>query len=442
MAADQTPAWASEEVVETELMLLGGLLVWPEHLPEAESVLGAEDFYRPEHGDVFRALRRCRSDKVDINAQSVYVKLTEAGLTGRNGDGTDVHLGAMNKAMDHAITGANTRYYSERLAEMASRRRIALDVANMAGRFNPGTMPSEEMIESLKETIASSGSGSAPKTIGLAEAADQFLDQLKTGERYHYRSGIPELDESIEGISDGEMAVVGARPSHGKTAMAIQWCHAVAKQGFPCAYVSQEMTAAQLGQRSMLRSSTLDQRAWRPEVIDHLRAEAHSFAEGMEKIHIVDRPGTLGRVESSLRYLAVREKIKFAVLDYVQLIRMDKRPRSRYEEITEISSRLKCLAGELEIALLVLAQSGRDVDKRDGWRPRLSDLKESGQLEADADLVIFPQLLCLFDSDKFEPRDYRIYVAKRRNGPIGKTVIDTQWSQGRQTIGRFDPLPF
>jgi KaiC/GvpD/RAD55 family RecA-like ATPase len=266
----------------------------------------------------------------------------------------------------------------------------------------------------------------------LPDACHAYLDMLERGQCVHTPSGIIELDQSIDGVAAGEMAVIAARPGHGKTAFGMQWVDNAAGQGVPCLVVSEEMSATQLGQRALLSFATLEQKSWEAEAAPLLRRDIDRHYKDRAPIHVVENCNTIDRCEDVIDQHATLHGVKLVMVDYLQLL--GGKGQKAYERVTDVSRRLKQTARRNSVVLLALCQLNRDIDARPGREPRLSDLRESGQLEQDADVVIFLQWPSRFDP-KAGKEEFRLFVAKRRNGPVRQSKIVTVFNPEKQRVG-------
>jgi len=272
------------------------------------------------------------------------------------------------------------------------------------------------------------------KTHTLAEAAVNFVKRYSSEEEIYFSTGIKALDDSFEGVAPGEMAVVGARPGHGKTAFAMQWVDNVAQGGTPCLIISAEMSAYELGRRAILANT------------NHVGQEVKDDPEGVIKsvekiyatkapIYVEDQAYGIDEICTLIENHCSVNGTRFVAVDYIQLLGSTK--TGRYEQVTEISQRLKQIAKRCQCAVLALCQLSRESERRDRWNPQLADLKESGQIEQDADLVIF---LCWRHKmdEKADKSEYPVRIAKRRNGPVLQEWIVTTFNPARQAFGGYE----
>lgn len=271
-------------------------------------------------------------------------------------------------------------------------------------------------------------------TATMDMAVQEYIDLVASGGMRCLESGLPALDRSIEGIGLGEMCVVAARTSHAKTAFALQWLDQASLRGVKTLIISEEMSRIELGKRALCTISEIEQKKW-PENIDRLRIEAHDHYSERTIAHIAEGVHTIDRAEELIDQYCQMYGVTFVVVDYMQLL--SARGSGRYEIVTEVSQRLKKAATRNKCCMLALAQLNREIeDPKRRSQPRMSDIKESGSIEQDADLILFLVHPWKFDK-KIKPDIFLIYCAKRRNGPIHDATIETTFEMSRQRFGIF-----
>lgn len=270
------------------------------------------------------------------------------------------------------------------------------------------------------------------------EASLAYLDTLERGQSLHISSGIFDVDKSIDGVAAGEMAIIAGRPGHGKTAMALQWVNYATLSGQRCLFISEEMNRLEIGKRLVLSVSALPQEHWSREMIPQLKRDMREHYEGHFPAILRESANSIQRVEQLIDEHVRMNGIGLVVVDYLQLLTGT--GESRYEKMSEVSRRLKQALKRNNVAGIACCQLNRDIDHRSQRTPQLSDLKETGQLEQDADLVLFVQWPHLYDS-KLNKDEFSIYIRKRRNGPIRRPDIVTKFNPERQYIGEVSRLP-
>lgn len=264
-----------------------------------------------------------------------------------------------------------------------------------------------------------------------------YLQQLRSGGETYFPSGISDFDASIDGVAPGEMCVVAARPSHGKSAFAFQWLDHVSGLGVPCLCISEEMGFRDIGKRRVMSITRVPQSDWtlHPDYNDHMANEVECHHMNRADVHIVEACHSIGRVEEVIDQFCSTYNVAFVVVDYMQLLKGDS--GDRYEQVTDISRRLKQAARRNNCALLALSQLNRAIEGRGEFEPKMSDLRESGQIEQDADMIVFLVWPYRADPKAFAANkdEYRILICKRRNGEIKEPRIVTTWHPHRQHVG-------
>jgi len=260
----------------------------------------------------------------------------------------------------------------------------------------------------------------------------EYIKTLRTGGEHYISTGIGLLDASIDGISPGEMCIIAARPGHGKSAFCFQWLDYAAGHGVPGLIISEEMTATSIGKRRLLSVSGLPAEQWSQETADDLERDVREYHRNRAPVYIVENCNSIARVDEIIDQYCRLYGVGIVAVDYLQLLTA--RKDVRYDDVTEISRRLKQAASRNNCAMLALSQLNRDIEKRGKYEPKSSDLRESGQIEQDADMIMF--LVWMHSVDPSKPAyDYQIWVTKRRNGPIRQRRVDTTFNPERQIIG-------
>jgi replicative DNA helicase len=265
----------------------------------------------------------------------------------------------------------------------------------------------------------------------LREAAKKHLETIQAGEQQLIKTGIPELDYAIGGgMGFGEIVLIAARPSHGKSAIALQILNNVTATGMPCVFCSEEMSAQSLGKRATQSITSIPQERWfamNSVVGTHI----DDYFKDRAECWIIEHNRTADKVAEAICKHAKEDGVKVAVVDYVQLLSNSK--GSRYETVTESSVVLKQAATESGVTLISLAQMSRSIEGRDKFVPKVSDLRESGQLEQDADIILFLVWPHRIDGT-LPPDEYQIYVSKNRNREIVRYSVDLKFEPSRQRL--------
>jgi archaellum biogenesis ATPase FlaH len=265
----------------------------------------------------------------------------------------------------------------------------------------------------------------------LADAARQYLDTIKQGKETLIDLGISDLDYALGGgVEPGEMVIIAARPSHGKSAVALQCVHHWTGEGRKVLVVSEEMSALALGKRTLQFISDVPQEHWRTS-LPEVERELEEYASTHERAIVLESCRTSHTVADEIDKAVSEHGITAAVIDYAQLLKSP--GKTRYEEITNTSVLLRQVASQHKIVLMVLCQLNRQVEGRNKFVPLISDLKDTGQLEQDADVIT---LLCWphrLDSSR-DPHEFIFFIGKNRNRPINQPAVTCRFEPSRQRI--------
>ncbi len=271
------------------------------------------------------------------------------------------------------------------------------------------------------------------RMVTAEQAAVEYLGKVRTGGFTLTEMGLPSaLNDALDGGVDfGEMVVIAARPSHGKSLVAMQCLYAAAGRGIPSLMVSAEMSAIALGKRTAQFVSSLPINEW-TQSPDAVEGHVRQYFNGKSPVYIVDNIASIEEVESAIEHAVIEKGVRIAAVDYAQLLQADGK-RSNYERASVVSTRLKQIATRLNIVLFVLCQLGRDVERRDVFLPKSTDIKDSGQFEQDADVVLMLCWTCKVDP-KADKSEFIIFVDKNRNREIVNRIVKCKIVPARQKI--------
>ena len=285
--------------------------------------------------------------------------------------------------------------------------------------------------KSPQADAADEAEGEPVRRTTLASAATAYVDQLANGGAPLIETGIPELDRAIGGgVAPGEMVIVAARPSHGKSAIALQMVHHMTQHGIAAVIVSEEMSSLALGKRAVQFAIDMPEGQWlenQDDVADQLKAH---FASRKDAV-ILESCGTVERVVAEVEKAVEETGAGVVVVDYVQLLKA--KGNGRYEQVTAASQEMRRLASRLNVAVVVLAQLSRKVEERKKFIPMASDLKETGQLEQDADVIILGVWPHRIDAAN-PPAEYQFFVVKNRNRAIVNGAFQCRFEPERQRL--------
>lgn len=269
------------------------------------------------------------------------------------------------------------------------------------------------------------------KTSTLQDAAVGYLDKITSSKQSLLSLGIPQVDYAIGGgMEYGEMVIIAARPSHGKSAFALQCMHHLGLNGIPTAIVSEEMSGVALGKRTVQYATRLGEAAWLQGMVQ-VKQDLNDHFSMRAPAYVIESSGTTIRAAEEIKRLHDTKGVRVVVIDYAQLLGSP--GKTRYEQITQTSISLRQLASSTGILLLVLCQLSRTIEQREKFIPRLEDLKDTGQLEQDADVILFLVWPYRLDTRK-NPAEYQVWIGKNRNRPINAPEVDCQFDPSRQRI--------
>ena len=269
-----------------------------------------------------------------------------------------------------------------------------------------------------------------PIITSLADAGSQYLEALAAGITGLSSTGLAELDWAIGGgVAQSEMIVIAARPGHGKSAFALQWLVEASRQGTPGLIISQEMSALAIGKRSIQHLTSIPADLWLKDMAV-VRSHIDDHHDQAAPVYIVEGCSDVSAACEIIRQEVEEHKIGIVAIDYLQMLRGE--GRSRYEQVSDTSMRLKGIAGEQKLIVLAVCQLGRDIEKRNKMVPQMTDIKESGQIEQDADVIMALQWPLRYDPT-YKPRDsYRISIFKVRNREMREQRIELSFDPARQ----------
>ena len=420
--------------VEAESSVLGGLLLDNQAWDRVGDLLVDRDFYRYEHRLVFGAISTLVNASKPADVITVFEHLQNLGNAEEVGG-----LAYLNSLAQYVPSAGNIRRYAEIVRERSILRKLVSASDEIAtNAFNPQGKPVAKILDEAEQKIFKIGEeGSRMKQgfQGMDTLVVQLLDRVQEmADNPNDITGVPtgfyDLDRMTSGFQAGDMVVLAARPSMGKTALAINIAeHVALNEGLPVAVFSMEMGASQLAVRIVGSIGRIDQ--------THLRTgkltdeEWPRLTEAIEKLrdvslHIDETPGlTTSELRANARRLARQcGKLGLIVVDYLQLMSGSSSDgENRATELGEISRGLKMLAKELQCPVIALSQLNRSVETRTDKRPMMSDLRESGAIEQDADVIMFIYRDDYYNKDSKEPGVSEIIIGKQRNGPTGTVKL-------------------
>ncbi len=421
---------------EAESSVLGGLLLDNTAWDRIADALSEADFYRYEHRLIFKAIADLVNGSKPADVITVYEHLQNLGKADETGG-----LSYLNKLAQYVPSAGNIRRYAEIVRERAILRKLISASDEIAtAAFNPQGKAVDKILDEAEQKIfhiGEEGSRNKQGFLNMGTLVVELLDRVQEmADNPSDITGIPtgfyDLDRMTSGLQAGDLIIVAARPSMGKTSLAINIAeHVALNEELPVAVFSMEMGASQLAVRIVGSIGRIDQ--------THLRTgkltdeEWPRLTEAIEKLrnvslHIDETPGlTVSELRANARRLARQcgGKLGLIVVDYLQLMSVSSsmNDENRATAVGEISRGLKMLAKELGCPVMALSQLSRGVESRTDKRPLMSDLRESGAIEQDADVIMFIYRDDYYNKDSKEPGVAEVIISKQRNGPTGTAKL-------------------
>ena len=417
--------------VEAEQSVLGGLLLENEALDKIADLIKPGDFYRHDHRVIYEHISRLIEQSKPADIVTVAESLENSAQLA--GVGGIAYLGALAQ---NTPSAANIRRYAEIVRERSVMRllvEVGSDIAESA--FSPQGKSAAELLDAAEAKIFEIAEGGQRSSQGfidiktllpqVADRIDQLFQRDSTSDVTGIPTGFADLDSMTSGFQPGDLIIVAGRPSMGKTAFSLNIAENVALDtGLPVAVFSMEMGATQLAMRMIGSVGRLDQhrmRTGRLEDEDWVRLTTALGKLHEAPIHI-DETGGINPTDLRARARRLYRqcgKLGLIVIDYLQLMAATRQGENRATEVSEISRALKALAKELDVPVVALSQLNRGLEQRPNKRPVMSDLRESGAIEQDADVILFIYRDQVYNPDSPDKGTAEIIIGKQRNGPIG-----------------------
>ena len=417
--------------LEAEQSVVGSMIMDREAIIVASELLIREDFYHQQYGVLFEAMVELFNEEKPVDVVTLQNRLREKDVPAELSS-----MEFVGELVTSVPTSANIKYYANIVKEKAMLRRLIKVNEDIANQCYLDRDSVEDIMADTEKQIFNllqnrSGEDFVPiKQIVISALEKIELASKKKGNVTGIATGFVDLDYRTSGLQPSDLALVAARPSMGKTAFVLNIAQYVAfHHNLATAIFSLEMSKEQLVNRlfalearvdaQLLRSGNLADSDW-----EKLIEGAGTI--GKSKLIIDDTPGiSISELRSKCRKYKLEHDLKLVIIDYLQLMSGSGRSDSRQQEISDISRSLKGLARELNVPVIALSQLSRQVEQRPDHRPMLSDLRESGAIEQDADVVMFIYRDDYYNKDTVDKNIAEIIIAKQRNGPIG--TVNLVW---------------
>lgn len=432
-AFDRTPP----QDLEAEQSVLGGMLLSKDAIADVVEAIRGGDFYKPAHQTIYEAILDLYGRGEPADAITLSGELTKRGELGRVGGAPYLHT-----LISSVPTAANAGYYARIVSERAILRRLVEAGTRITQMGYADTGEVDEVVDRAQaEIYAVTERRTSEDYAPLAEIMEGTLDEIEAiGSRGGSMVGVPtgftDLDGLTNGLHPGQLIVVAARPGLGKSTLALDFARSASiKSGLTSVIFSLEMTRNEITMRLLSAEARVGLHHMRTGSLgdDDWTKLARKMSEvASAPLFIDDSPNmTMMEIRAKCRRLKQRHDLKLVVVDYLQLMSSGKRVESRQQEVAEFSRALKLLAKELEVPVVALSQLNRGPEQRTDKKPMLSDLRESGSIEQDSDMVILLHREDAYERESPRAGEADFIVAKHRNGPTATITVAFQGHYSR-----------
>ena len=419
--------------LQAEQSVLGAMLIDNDTIGQVTELLVGEDFYARQNGVMFDAMAQLYRENKAVDPVTVLNRMKENGVPEeiRSED-------LIREIITTVPTSANAKFYAQIVYEKSTLRRLIRVTEEIASSCYIGQEKLDEILEDTEKKIFNLvQSRNTREFEPIADIVTQVLKKIEeaaqtSGHITGLSTGFADLDLRTSGLQPSDFILIAARPSMGKTAFVLTIADYVTiKKQESVAIFSLEMSAGQLVNRLLAMESQIDAMNLRTGDLSDQDWEAlmeSSEAIGTSRLIIDDTPGiTVAEMRSKCRKYKLEHDIKLIIVDYIQLMSGGgSRSDSRQQEVSDISRGLKSLARELNVPIVVLSQLNRAVETRSDHRPMLADIRESGAIEQDADVIMFLYRDDYYNPDSPDKNVAEVIIAKQRNGPVGTVKLAWQ----------------
>jgi len=432
--AERTPP----QDVNAEQSVLGGMLLSKDAIADVVEAVRGNDFYRPAHQTVFDVIIDLYGRGEPADAITVAAELTKRGDIARVGGAAYLHT-----LMSSVPTAANAGYYAKIVAEKAILRRLVeagTRIVQLGYAGSGGEV--DDIVDRAQAAIYDVTERRTTEDYSVLEALLQpTMDEIEaSGQRGGGMSGVPtgfaDLDSLTNGLHPGQLIVIAGRPAMGKSTLGLDIARAASiKHQQTSVLFSLEMSKHEITMRLLSAEARIPLQAMRTGEMrdnDWVKLTSRLGEMASAPLYIDDSPNlTMMEIRAKARRLKQRNDLRLVVVDYLQLMTSHSRVENRQQEVSQISRSLKLLAKELELPVIALSQLNRGPEQRTDKRPQLSDLRESGAIEQDADVVILLHREDIYERESPRAGEADLIVAKHRNGPTNTIVVAFQGHYSR-----------
>ncbi|MBE8471532.1 replicative DNA helicase [Streptomyces justiciae] len=423
--------------LDAEQSVLGGMLLSKDAIADVVEVIKGHDFYKPAHETIFQAILDVYAKGEPADPITIAAELTKRGEINKVGGASYLHT-----LVQTVPTAANAEYYAEIVHERAVLRRLVEAGTRITQMGYAADDDIDEIVNRAQaEIYAVTEQRTSEDYLPLGDIMEGALDEIeaigsRTGEMTGVPTGFTDLDSLTNGLHPGQMIVIAARPAMGKSTLALDFARAASiKNNLPSVIFSLEMGRNEIAMRLLsaearvalhhMRSGTMTDEDW-------TRLARRMPEVSAAPLYIDDSPNlSMMEIRAKCRRLKQRNDIKLVIIDYLQLMQSGKRSESRQQEVSDMSRNLKLLAKELEVPVIALSQLNRGPEQRTDKKPQVSDLRESGSIEQDADMVILLHREDAYEKESPRAGEADIIVGKHRNGPTATITVAFQGHYSR-----------
>ncbi len=433
--------WQGERTPPHDLLAeqsaIGGMLLSKDAVADVLEAVRSVDFYVPKHEIIFESILTLYSHGEPTDVIAVTDELTKAGTLQRAGGPEYLHT-----LTSIVPTAANAGYYASIVAEKAVLRRLVEAGTRIVQMGYASEGEVTDLVNNAQaEIYGVAGGVEAEDYVPLVQAIEAATEEIehasgRDGSMTGVPTGFAELDSLTNGLHPGQLILIAARPALGKSTLALDFARAAAiTNDMPAIFFSLEMGRSEIAMRLLSAESNIFLQKLRKGDVraddwTTLASTRGRIADA--PLYIDDSPNmTLVEIRAKCRRLKQKAGLKLVVIDYLQLMTSGKRVESRQQEVSEFSRALKLLAKELQVPVIALSQLNRGPEQRVDKKPALSDLRESGSLEQDADMVILLHRESAYEKESSRPGEADLIIAKHRNGPTGTVTVAFQGAFSR-----------
>ena len=418
--------------IEAEQSVIGSMLMDKDAIIAASEILSEADFYQRAYGIMFEAMTELFNEGKPVDLVTLQDRLKEKDVPPEVSS-----LEFVREILETVPTSANAKSYANIVREKAVLRRLIKVTEEIANSCYAGRDPLDQILADTEKAVFDLlQNRDSAEFVPIRQVALNVLERIEAASKNPGTvTGIPtdfiDLDYKTSGMQPSDLVLIAARPSMGKTAFVLNLVdHVSVRKGLPCMVFSLEMSKEQLVNRMLSMVSNVDSQKLRTGSLTD--SDWDAVVEGIgiignSKLLIDDTPGiSITELRSKCRKMKLEYGLSMVIIDYLQLMTGSGRTGdNRQQEISEISRSLKALARELNAPVIALSQLSRACESRQDHRPMLSDLRESGAIEQDADIVMFLYRDDYYNKDTETPNIAEVIIAKQRNGPIG--TVNLLW---------------